>query len=233
MQKPALFFDFFGTLVSYINYNDDRDYPRSVAFLRSQGIFTDQRSFLDQLVQTFIEHEQKAVVTHEEYAWLDCAAAVVQKMTGQPAMWDVADGLTETYLSEWCEDVSYIEGVREMLTRLQDGYDLALITNTHSTPMVEDLMMDMNIRHFFPTFVSSIDYGHRKPSPRIFEHAMGQLGSTPENSFYVGDTYEADYVGATGAGMGVFLIDPDDKHDIASHERIDSILGLEAALERR
>ncbi len=231
--KQTIFFDFFGTLVHYINHNDDRSYPRSIAFLRSQGIMVDQRKFLDLLVETFIEHEQAAAVDHCEYAWSECAAATLQKITGQGAQWHLADALTEVYLSEWCEDVSYIDGVREMLTRLQDQYDLAMITNTHYTPMVEGLMMDMNIRHFFPIFVSSIDFGYRKPSNRIFEHAMRQAGTTPENSLYVGDTYEADYVGATGAGMGIFLIDPDRNHDIGDTERIDTILGLESALSDR
>jgi putative hydrolase of the HAD superfamily len=233
MTKQAIFFDFFGTLVHYINHNDDRDYPRSIAFLRSQGILVDQRTFLDRLVETFIEHEQKAAIDHREYAWSDCAAATLQKITGQGAQWDLADALTETYLQEWCEDVSYIDGVREMLTRLQDQYDLAMITNTHSTSMVEGLLMDMNLRHFFPVFVSSVEFGHRKPSNRIFEHAMRQAGTTPDNSIYVGDTFEADYLGATGAGMGCYLIDPDRVHDIGDHQRIDSILGLEATLAER
>jgi putative hydrolase of the HAD superfamily len=230
MTKQTIFFDFFGTLVSYINHNADRNYAQSMAFLRSQGVRIEQPAFLDLLVETFVEHEQKAAIDHREYAWADCAAAVLQKMTGQPAHWDIADALTETYLREWCEDVSYIEGVREMLERLRETHDLALITNTHSTPMVEGLMVDMDIRRFFPTFVSSVDYGYRKPSPRIFQHAMDKAGTTPEHSLYVGDTYEADYVGATGAGMRCLLIDPQRAHDIDSAHRIDSILGLETAV---
>ena len=233
MTKPALFFDFFGTLEHYINHNDDRSYPRSIAFLRSQGIMVEQRQFLDLLVETFVEHEQAAAVDHREYAWSDCAAVALQKMTGQGAQWDLADALTEVYLGEWCEDVSYIDGVREMLTRLQDQYDLAMITNTHNTPMVEGLLMDMNLRHFFPVFVSSIDFGYRKPSSRIFEHAIRKAGGSPENSIYIGDTHAADYVGATEAGMHCFLIDPERNHDIGETERIDTILGLEAALAER
>jgi putative hydrolase of the HAD superfamily len=231
--KQTIFFDFFGTLVRYVNHNDDRDYPRSIAFLRSQGIMVDQRQFLDLLVETFIEHEQAAAVDHREYAWSDCAAGTLQKITGQGAHWHLADALTEVYLGEWCEDVSNIDGVREMLTRLQDQYDLAMITNTHNTPMVEGLLMDMNLRHFFPVFVSSVDFGYRKPSSRIFEHAMRKAGTTPANSIYIGDTYEADYVGATGVGMRCFLIDPDSDHDIDDTERVDTILGLEAALAAR
>jgi len=230
MTKQTIFFDFFGTLVSYIGHNAERQYTRSMAFLRSQGIRIDQPAFLDLLVQTFMEHEKKANIDDREYAWADCAASVLHKMTGQPAQWDTADALTETYLSEWCQDVSYIDGVREMLERLREDHDLAVITNTHSTPMVEDLMVEMDIRLFFPTFISSVDYGYRKPSARIFQHAMDKAGTTVERSLYVGDTYEADYVGATGAGMRCLLIDPDAKHDIDSTHRIDSILGLETAL---
>ena len=59
---------------------------------------------------------------------------------------------------------------------------------------------------------------------------MEKAGAAVEHSLYVGDTYEADYVGATGAGMRCLLIDPQGAHDIDSAHRIDNILGLETGL---
>ena len=233
MTRPALFFDFFGTLVDYIPHNEDRDYPLTMALLRSQGIRVEQQAFLDLLKDTFIAHEQKAIIDDREYAWEDCAFEALRKLTGQSASWATADALTETYLKEWCEDVSPIAGVAEMLARLQEHHALCLITNTHSTRMVHDLLSEFGLYGLFHNrIISSVEYGYRKPSARIFVHAMARAKATPDNSIYIGDTFEADYVGAKGAGMGMLLIDPDGKHDIGDDERLGSILDLEKALER-
>ena len=80
MTRPALFFDFFGTLVDYIPHNEDRDYPLTMALLRSQGIRVEQQAFLDLLKDTFIAHEQKAIIDDREYAWEDCAFEVLRKL---------------------------------------------------------------------------------------------------------------------------------------------------------
>lgn len=56
-------------------------------------------------------------------------------------------------------------------------------------------------------FVSG-DVGVNKPERGIFEHAMKKMGmQNPEDIVYVGDSYEKDILGATGAGWNAIWLE--------------------------
>ena len=83
----------------------------------------------------------------------------------------------------------------------------------------------------FDVVVTSSEHGIRKPSPAIFRHALELSGGRPEQSLFVGDSYDADYCGARGAGMRCLLIDPQKRHDIPAADRIEATTGLLSRLE--
>lgn len=60
----------------------------------------------------------------------------------------------------------------------------------------------------FKFLMSSADYGVRKPHPMIFLAAAARLGLEPEDIWFIGDTFEADVVGAAGAGMRAIWYNP-------------------------
>jgi putative hydrolase of the HAD superfamily len=47
----------------------------------------------------------------------------------------------------------------------------------------------------------SDEVGHYKPSPQIFEAALGTLGAAPETTMHVGDLRRTDIAGAAALGM--------------------------------
>jgi FMN phosphatase YigB (HAD superfamily) len=49
--------------------------------------------------------------------------------------------------------------------------------------------------------LSSTDLRIRKPSPGIFEAALERLGSRPSETWFVGDTFNEDIVGAMAVGL--------------------------------
>jgi FMN phosphatase YigB (HAD superfamily) len=53
---------------------------------------------------------------------------------------------------------------------------------------------------FLSAVVSSAEVGAEKPDPRVFAHAVEQLGVRPERTLHVGDD-EADQAGAAAAGF--------------------------------
>ncbi len=57
--------------------------------------------------------------------------------------------------------------------------------------------------------VSSAWVGARKPHPRIYAHTLEQLGISPEDALFVGDTWTCDVDGPRAAGMrAVYLRRP-------------------------
>ena len=57
--------------------------------------------------------------------------------------------------------------------------------------------------------VSSADLGVRKPSVGIFEQALAILGTAGEDVWFIGDSWENDVLGASGAGMVTVWFNPD------------------------
>ncbi|HET7037026.1 MAG TPA: HAD family hydrolase [Thermomicrobiaceae bacterium] len=59
----------------------------------------------------------------------------------------------------------------------------------------------------FRAVVTPREAGVGKPEPAIFHYALERLGTRPEETLYVGDTYEHDVLGARAAGLPVVLVD--------------------------
>ena len=54
---------------------------------------------------------------------------------------------------------------------------------------------------FFATVTSSEEVGVKKPNPLVFETALAKAGVSAQNSIMIGDTFDADILGAEGVGM--------------------------------
>ncbi len=97
------------------------------------------------------------------------------------------------------------------LQRLKDdGYKLAIVSNW-DTPL-DPLAERLGIAHYFDIIVASHDERVRsaKPDPHIFEYTLNAVGISAEEAVHVGDTYEADIIGAEGVGIRPILIDRDE-----------------------
>ena len=67
---------------------------------------------------------------------------------------------------------------------------------------------------YFEFVISSADHGIRKPDIKIFELALSALEIKPHDVWYIGDSWDADIVGATSANMtAVWFKDRFHDHD--------------------
>lgn len=93
-----------------------------------------------------------------------------------------------------------IEGTIETLDYLKTKYKLHIITNGFAD--VQDLKMkNSGLISYFDTITNSESAGHKKPHQNIFEFALTSANATKEESIMIGDSYEADVVGALEFGM--------------------------------
>jgi putative hydrolase of the HAD superfamily len=94
-------------------------------------------------------------------------------------------------------------GIREALAQLkQAGVPMGVVSNSSFT--AEALawqLAEWDLRGFFRFVLSSADVGVRKPHPRIFAAACAQLGTRPEDTWFVGDALRYDVAGARSAGL--------------------------------
>ena len=84
----------------------------------------------------------------------------------------------------------------------------------------------MGISQQMAVVVTSIEHGRPKPHPSIFMSALTRLDCDASEALFVGDSYEADYLGAKGVGMQALLIDPHRTASIPAQEAIGSVLDV-------
>ena len=96
------------------------------------------------------------------------------------------------------------------LEHLRDaGFKLAIVSNW-DTPL-DPLTERLGIAHYFDAITASHDARVKsaKPDPHIFNYTLAKVGVSAAEVVHVGDTYEADIVGARNAGIRPILIDRD------------------------
>jgi putative hydrolase of the HAD superfamily len=233
VPPPALthlLFDFFGTLVAYSDSRVDQGYPQTHELLLARGAELDYARFLERWSDSFEELERRAQDSLDEYS-MDavCGQFLSRVLPVRPDAGIVAL-FRDTYLSEWNQAVRYIPGMRELLAELAEAFTLVLVTNTHHAGLVHGHLRAMGLAEHFAKVVTSVEHGKRKPSACIFERALALSSGKPETSLYVGDSFTADYLGATGAGLRCLLIDPERRHDVPDANRITHILEVRALL---
>jgi putative hydrolase of the HAD superfamily len=69
------------------------------------------------------------------------------------------------------------------------------------------LVHDLGLAARFETLVISARVGFQKPAREIFQHALDATGVRAERALHVGDSYDADVVGARTVGIKPVLID--------------------------
>ena len=94
------------------------------------------------------------------------------------------------------------------LQALKDaGYHLAVLSN-RSQPCQEHLQI-LGLSDYFDFALVAGEVNVWKPDPLVFQHALKRMGTTPNQTIYVGDNYYADIVGAQAAGLHPVLMDPE------------------------
>lgn len=127
----------------------------------------------------------------------------------------------------WCD---IRPGTREALQRMKTHYRLGVISNADGK--IADILGRCEIADCFETITDSGIVGKEKPDPAIFEAALQSLNVTAEESFYTGDLYSVDYLGATGVGMQSAIFDVHGAYKEKGLPRVESLEELEKYLKR-
>lgn len=91
------------------------------------------------------------------------------------------------------------------LRRLSQHHRLAVVTNGMHEAQSQKLR-HLGLDGHFEAVVASADVGIGKPARSIFDAALETMGSTPGDTWMVGDSLEGDVLGAMAAGLkGVWL----------------------------
>jgi len=121
-----------------------------------------------------------------------------------------------------------IPGAGEVVRELtRQGYRLAIVSNG-PVGNIRNVLSQHNLYDFFDAFAISEGLGVEKPDPRIFIHALDELGIAKEDygrTMMIGDHLGCDIKGANGMGMISVWLDwaqhypkaPADESEVPQH----------------
>jgi len=98
-------------------------------------------------------------------------------------------------------------GAHETLTYLSAKYPLYLISNGFKESQ-DTKINTTGIGKYFQHMVISELVGVNKPDKAIFQHALDVAGAIKETSLMIGDSLEADVMGALNFGMDAIYFNP-------------------------
>ena len=133
--------------------------------------------------------------------------------------------LSEDYITHLTTFNHLFENTFEILDYLSLNYHLHIITNGFDEVQSKKLNQS-NIHKYFKTVTNSEMVGVKKPNPKIFNYALQQANTVPEKSIMVGDSYEADILGAQNIGMDVVFFDLSQTEPNNGIKKIDNLIQL-------
>lgn len=204
-KLKAVYFDMGSTLIYYSAEcpgSFDLSADPLVNFLHEQGIHFNDAAFKKSLLENLVLH---VPVAGEDYREQTAASTMTRMLEGcgcaTPSPIFVHQALRQMYdVSEriWKPEADSLPLLQELKAR---GYRIGVISNTADDENVQRLVDLCGYRPYLDLVLTSAGFGYGKPGERIFRYALDQFGVTGEEAIMIGDTPEADILGANRVGM--------------------------------
>jgi 2-haloalkanoic acid dehalogenase type II len=156
------------------------------------------RAFLNRLKEYYLRRE----TDNREYTTLNVLKDLLSDW-GYPKVEQsfLRSALSDYYAvtqTHWVLEEDVVEVLDELKSR---NYRLGIISNAGDDADVQAIVDNAGIQGYFDVILSSAAYGIRKPDPRIFFHVLDRWNIAPSKVAMVGDTLDADILGAKNIGM--------------------------------
>jgi HAD superfamily hydrolase (TIGR01662 family) len=238
----AILFDLGGTLM-YARDEWSRIEARAdLAFasqLSSQGVAVDPAEFARNFRRRLLDYYLRREETLFETTYLSVAKELLQEQgfshITEAGIRSALDALFSVTQANWVLEHDALTTLRDLESR---GYRLGLVSNAGDNQDVFQLAEKFAIEPFFDFILTSAACSYRKPHPRIFELAVAHWNMPPHEIAMVGDTLEADILGAQKAGLFSIWITrranpkADGRHHITPDLNLPALADLPEALSR-
>jgi putative hydrolase of the HAD superfamily len=214
-QKPipsrhpkAIFFDAAGTLftvngsVGEIYARLAREHGKEVTVPDLEAGF--RRCFATAPAMAFPGAAPAQISTLEKQWWRDLVQQVFAPFGPFPQFAEYFDALF-TFFARAEAWRLYPETAETLTTLTSRGLQLGVISNFDSR--LFGLLAGLGIAQFFDPVVISTQAGAAKPDGGIFAQALAYHRLRPDEAFHVGDSHEADVIGAQASGLTPVFID--------------------------
>jgi HAD superfamily hydrolase (TIGR01662 family) len=201
----AVLFDLGNTLV-YLDTPWAEIYEANVKhiyeYLKNAGLRAEFEKFAITFVRAFENASADANVYKIEISMQEIIGKVLGKFGVKDPNLGFIQGAMEAYyqpeLHSW---QLYPDAFESLLTLEKQGYLLGIISNYKSDWFIRAVLQRLEIAKFFKHIFTSAALGIRKPRSGIFLEALSAMNSRPSETVFIGDSLDADVIGARNVGM--------------------------------
>lgn len=208
-------------------------------FRTKKRIKVDEEMLAKSILAARQQGRARALETLVEFQMQD-AVKTALKAVDAPARADqFVEDAVKVFFEHEEDGHSLIPGALETLKTLYgDKFRLGLLSNATDDALIQRVVNRFGLRPYLSPVFSSAGLGWMKPSAKPFLLIAERWGIAPENIAMVGDTLNADILGAHNAGMRGVLVTysespSNDAHrDIIPDATVASIVELPSALRQ-
>lgn len=206
----VLIFDLGGTLL-YFSGDWNKVYPRAFETLHEHlyqaGMKLEKAPFLAEFSKRLADYY---TARDEEYIELSTTYVLegLLKDWGYPQqseemLHSALKAMYSVTQAHWIPESDTLSTLQKLH---QDGYRLGLLSNASDDNDLQELVDKAAIRPYLDLVLTSARAGFRKPSRKVYQKALDMLQVRPERTAMIGDSLEADILGAQQAGLRAIWI---------------------------
>jgi putative hydrolase of the HAD superfamily len=165
----------------------------------------------------------KLSLNERKEVWIRYNSLVLEALGIEENKLEIARSINDRFDGE-VHFVKFPE-TEDVLKKL-DAYTLGVISNWNLALSIDEVFKTLDLSKYFSFLIASCEVGYDKPHPEIFRIGLRKASVNPDETLYVGDSYEADVVGARGVGITPILVDRynnSDSHDCIKIKNLDEL----------
>ncbi len=171
-------------------------------YLSKLGLQLGHERFTQTFVKVFEEAAYKADLYKIEIPMQEIIEKVLRKSKLEILGVDLIQSATTEFYGPEVEAWQVYPDTIKTLTALKnEGFKMGLVSNAKSDWAVHAILQRRDIQKYFDVVLTSALLRIRKPRADIFNRALTALETKPAEAVFVGDSLEADILGARSLGI--------------------------------
>ncbi len=171
--------------------------------LREHHIELEAAVFRTRLYEYYAQRDKDFQETTYHFVLRELLEKLGHVEVAEPVIRSALDAMFEITQSNWVLEDDAMDMIRQLKSR---DYKLGIFSNAGDDKDVRMLVWSLGLRPHFDFVLTSAACFYRKPHPRAFEIALARWNVPPEEAAMVGDSLQADILGAKNLRMQAIWI---------------------------
>ena len=203
--------------------------------LRAHRIELDAKIFRMRLHEYYAQRDKDFQETTYHFVLRELLEGLGYAEVAESVLRSVLDAMFEVTQTNWVLEDDTLRTIEQLKSQ---NYKLGIFSNAGDDKDVRTLVWSLGLRPHFDFVLTSAACFYRKPHPRAFEIALARWNIPPKEAAMVGDSLQADIVGARNLGMLAIWISrradftAEERENIQPDFSLSGLDGLCSILER-